>query len=142
MAQSYKTIHDFQFLNVDESNVNIVRAGTNKILTNLENGDVIILNATAGSIVNLPVPQAGSSFTFIVSANGAHTVAAPTASIYGSIACSIANTASNMLTTGPAKTVIATTAGSTIGDTFIVLSDGTNFYVRGSVANYNALKFT
>ena len=141
MAQSYKTIHDFQFLNLSQSSLNVIPAGTNLILDNKQGGDVVVLNATAGSVVNLPSPAPGLSYAFIVKATGGHTVAAPSASIYGSIGCSNTNTASSILTTGSAKTVISTTSGSSVGDSFTLTSDGTNYYVKGAVANYNALKF-
>lgn len=145
MAQSYKTIHDFQFLNLAQSSLNVAPLGTNIILDNTQSGDILLLNATAGSIVNLPSPSSGLSYAFIVRATGGHTISAPTASIYGAIGCSNANpnpgTVGSTLTTGPAKTVIATTSGSSIGDAFTLTSDGTNYYVRGAVANYNALKF-
>lgn len=141
MAQAYKTIHEYQSLTVASTNLNVLPAGTNLILTSAQDGNVVLLNATAGSIVNLPSPQSGALFTFLVSATGGHVVAAPSASIYGSIMASNPTAGSSMLTTGPAKTTISTTTGSAVGDTFTLVSDGTNFYVKGSVANFNAAKF-
>ena len=60
MAQAYKTIHEYQSLVVASTNLNLVPAGTNLILTSAQDGNVVLLNATAGSVVNLPSPQSGA----------------------------------------------------------------------------------
>lgn len=142
MSQSYKTIHEFGSINLDQIILNVNNAGTAITLDPTESGEIIVLNATGGSSVTLSAPEVGLNYRFIVGVTGGHTITAPSASILGSVTSSITSTAAtSLLTTGAAKTTISTTAGSVRGDTFFLVSNGGAYYISGAVANPNALIF-
>ena len=143
MSQSFKTIHEFSSISIGQSLLSVHNAGSTITLDATKSGEIIVLNATGGSAVTLSAPEVGVSYRFIVGATGGHTIAAPSASILGSVTSSVtATAATSILTTGAAKTVISTTAGSVIGDSVLLVSNGGAYYVSGAVANFNALKFT
>lgn len=141
MSQSYKTIHEFSALQLSQSLLNVNNANTAITLDPSYSGEIIMLNATSGSAVTLPAPQAGLSYTFIVNATGGHTITAPSASIQGSVTASIGTIGSTLLTTGAPKTVVSTTAGSVVGDEIRLVASANRYFVRGGVANFNALVF-
>lgn len=142
MSQSFKTIHEFSAVSLGQTLSTVTNAGTTITLNPTQSGEIIVLNSTGGSTVTLSAPQAGLSYKFIVGVTGGHTITAPSASILGSVTSAITSTAAtSLLTTGAAKTVIATTAGSARGDTISLVSNGTAYYVSGAVANFNALVF-
>lgn len=142
MSQSYKTIHEFASIASSQILLNVNNAGTTITLNSSQSGEIIVLNATGGSVVTLSPPQAGLSYRFIVGVTGGHTITAPSASILGSVTAAIPTTGSALLTTGAAKTVISTTAGSVRGDTISLISNGGAYYISGAVANFNALTFS
>lgn len=142
MSQSFKTIHEFSAISLGQTLLNTVNAGTAITLTPTQSGEIIVLNSTVGSAVTLGAPQAGLSYKFIVGVTGGHTITAPSASILGSVTSAITSTAAtSLLTTGIAKTSIATTAGSARGDAITLVSNGGAYYVSGSVSAFNALVF-
>lgn len=140
MSQRSKVIHDFRSVNLGQSQLQLTHAGSSITLTPAESGDLIALNATGGSVVSLPTPLSGLMYRFVVTNTGAHTLTAPSACINGAIVNAVFNTGAN-LATGAAKTSIATTAGSAIGDSLTLLGDGTRYFLSGTVTNFNAVKF-
>lgn len=142
MSQKLKNLQEFSSLTVSQTTLTINSAGNALTLSKAQSGEIITLNSTSGSAITLGAPQSGISYTFLVNVTGGHTITAPSASIYGSVVCAVDTVGSSMLTTGAAKTIISTTAGSAVGDQIQLLSDGTKYFVRGSVANFNAIKFT
>jgi hypothetical protein len=142
MSQKLKSLQEFSTLTVSQTILTINPAGNALTLSKAQSGEIITLNSTSGSVITLGAPQAGLSYTFLVNVTGGHTITAPSASIYGSVTSTTDTSGNAMLTTGAAKSIISTTAGSAVGDQIQLLSDGTNYFVKGSVANFNALKFT
>jgi hypothetical protein len=142
MSQSYKTIHEFSAIASGQTLTSINNAGTAITLTAAQSGEIIVLNSTSGSAVTLSAPEPGLSYRFIVGVTGGHTITAPSATILGSVTSAITSTAAtSLLTTGAAKTSIATTAGSVRGDTISLVSNGGAYYVSGAVSTFNALVF-
>lgn len=140
MSQASKTIHDFQALNLGQSLLQVTNASTSLTLTSKDSGDCITLSSTSGCAITLPTPTSGLSFQFIVNNTGAHSIVAPSACINGSICNSVFNTGAN-LATSTAKTTISTTTGSAVGDMFTLTGNGSKYFLRGNVSNFNAVKF-
>ena len=140
MSKSYLTIHEFQTVSEDTNSVQVSSLGVSTTLGNSQSGDVLILSSTGGSSVMLPSPSSGLSYKFIIGATGEHTITAPSALIVGALNTAVFNTGAN-LSTGAAKTTIATTSGSTVGDCFNLTSDGASFFLGGTVSQYNGVKF-
>lgn len=138
MSQRSKVIHDFRSVNLGQSQLQITHAGSAITLTPAESGDIILLNATGGSTVTLPPPISGLMYRFIVSNTGAHTLTAPSACINGALAISQYSTSAN-LATGAAKTVIKTTNGSLIGDSFNLVAADSKYFLSGVVSVHNAV---
>jgi hypothetical protein len=142
MSQSSKVLHDFQSINVGSTVTPITLMGNTTTLSSLNSGDLNVLNATGGSIVLLPVASAGYTFPFVVSTLGPHTITAPNSTIFGAINCAIPTAGSLInVTNATGSTMLLTTSGSSIGDRFSLVSDGTNYYVSGTVSKFNAIKF-
>lgn len=142
MSQEFKVLRQIKQISVAQSFVGFNTVGSSVTLGSSQSGEFILLTATGGSAISLPAPFLGLDYKFIVKATGANTITAPTASIIGSVVSAVSATSGiSILTTGAAKTVLSTTAGSAIGDAFRLVADGTNYYVSGSVAAVNALKF-
>jgi hypothetical protein len=143
MSQSYKTVHDFQSINVGQTLVNVQPAGTSITLGNSQSGDLNTLNATSGSSVQLPVPSAGLNFPFLVTATAAtHTITAPASTLFGAINCAIPTAGSTInVTNVTGSTTLLTTTGSCVGDRFTIVSDGTSYFVSGTIAKFNGIKF-
>jgi hypothetical protein len=140
MSQRYKVIHDFQSVNLSQSQLQFTNADLSITLGAAQSGDIVTLNATGGSVVILPSPSTGLLYRFVITNIGAHTLTAPSACINGAVANSVFNTGSN-LATGTAKTSIASTVGSAIGDSFSLMGTGTTYVLSGNVSNFNAVKF-
>lgn len=138
MSQRSKVIHDFQSINLGQSQLQLTAAGSAISLTPAHSGDIITLNATSGSVVTLPVPSAGLLYRFIVTNTGAHVLTAPSACINGAIAISQYSTSAN-LATGASKTVIKTTAGSAIGDQITLVGTDSKYFLGGVVGVFNAV---
>lgn len=138
MSQRSKVIHDFQSVNLGQSQLQLTDAGAAITLTPNHSGDFIALNATGGSAVTLPSPSAGLLYRFVVTNTGAHVITAPTACINGAIAISQYSTSAN-LATGAAKTVIKTTAGSLIGDQITLIGTDSKYFLSGVVSVFNAV---
>lgn len=141
MSQRSKVLHHFKSIDVDFMTLQVSSAGNTKVMTHRESGDIVLLNSSSGSAITLPPPFAGLNYRFIVSNTGPHTITAPSACINGALSNSIFNTGAN-LATGDAKTVIATTAGSVIGDNINLIGAGTKYFLNGNVTNYNAINFS
>jgi len=143
MSQSYKTVHDFQSINVGQTLVNIQPSGSSITLGNAQSGDLNTLNATSGSSVQLPAPSSGLSFPFLVTATAAtHTITAPASTLFGAINCAIPTAGSTInVTNVTGSTALLTTTGSCVGDRFTIVSDGTNYFVSGTISKFNGVKF-
>lgn len=140
MSQRSKTIHDFQALNLGQTTLDVTNVSGALSLTTSHSGDLISLNSTSGCAITLPAPTAGLTFNFVVNNTGAHALTAPSACINGAVVNAVFNTGAN-LATGTAKTIVATTAGSAVGDSFTLSANGSAYFLNGCVANHNALKF-
>ena len=140
MPQGYNVVRDFKQLHISQSTLQLNAAGSAITMGTSHSGDIVTLNATAGSAVTLPVPKSGLFYQFIVTNTGPHTLTAPSACINGALGFAVSSSTAS-LATGAAKTSISTTAGSVVGDSFNLVSDGSKYYLRGNVTNFNAVKF-
>ena len=138
MSLRYKLTQRFQSPLIDSSVLQVVNADSAITLSSEHSGDIILLNATGGSAVTLPVPSDGLLYQFIVTNTGGHVITAPSACINGSVAISQFSTSAN-LATGAAKTSIRTTSGSLIGDRFNLVGSGSKYFLTGNVSLFNAL---
>jgi hypothetical protein len=138
MSQKYKVIQEFSSIKVDSSTLQVVEAGSAITLTPSNSGDIVLLNATGGSSVTLPVPSSGLIYQFIVTNTGGHVITAPSACINGAVAISQYSTSAN-LATGAAKTTIRTTSGSLIGDRINLVGTDSKYFLSGTVSVFNAL---
>jgi len=141
MSHSAKQITYFERLQVGSQNLQVTPAGAEITLGATESGETILLNSTSGSAVALPVATSGMKFDFIVSALGDHVITAPEDTIYGSISASISATDGSALLTSDGTTTISTTEGSALGDSFTLVSDGTNYFVSGTAKDFNGVVF-
>jgi hypothetical protein len=142
MSKSFLVPREFKTITVSESTLNASNAGTGVTLGNSQSGEIVFLNATGGSVVRLPEPRLGLNYTFIVSATAAgHIVTAPSATIMGALSTADGRVTVGSLVSGAAKTSILSTAGSVIGDQFNLVASDSMYFLRGSVSNYNGLKF-
>jgi hypothetical protein len=140
MSQRSKVVHDFQAINLAQSQLQITNADSSITLGPSHSGDIIALNATGGSAVTLPTPSTGLFYRFVVTNTGGHVLTAPSACINGAISVSQFSTSANFAT-GPAKTFIKTTAGSLIGDQITLVGIDSKYFLSGSVGLFNALVF-
>jgi len=108
-------------------------------LTAGDSGKTYFLNAAGGKAITLPSPVAGVRYKFVVGALFASTnwvLTAPTAIIQGGC---IVNSVNVLCAAKATINVIAT--ADTVGDSFELLSDGTNYYVSGVAALAGAITF-
>lgn len=140
MSQRSKTLHDFKAINLRQSILDVTNVSGALVLDNSHSGDFINLNSTTGCAITLPPPSAGLTFNFVVNNTGAHTLTAASAIINGAITNAVFNTSAN-LATGTPKSIIATTSGSSVGDTFTLTGNGSKYFLKGVVSNYNAVEF-
>jgi hypothetical protein len=136
------TIHDFDVANLSSSvPVKVASAGASLTLTPLLTGNIVILNSTSGSTVTLPAPAAGLVFKCIVGATGGHTISAPSACIQGSISVALYSTSGSLSTSTPKTTITTgTTNGSKVGDIVNLVSDGTFYYMSGTVSTFSGFQ--
>lgn len=139
MSKSYLVPHDFQTINLGYLNDTFNAAGSTFIASSSVSGEFVTLNATGGSAVTVPSLFSGLDITFIVSNTGAHTITFPSGTLYGTVNFPYAGTTGSL--TANANGVIATTAGSAVGDRFKLTSDGIKCYVSGQVSTFNAFKY-
>jgi hypothetical protein len=105
-----------------------------KTLTKADNGKVLILSASAGVTVTLPAPAAGLRFHFIIglafdTSNWVVATNGAAAIIQGIV--SAANVAAPAVNE---KQINFVNSAESLGDWAEVVSDGTNWYVRGEAA--------
>jgi hypothetical protein len=109
---------------------------------NSQSGDLNVLDSTSGSAVQLPPASPGLNFPFVVSALGPHTITAPSSTLFGCINCAVPTVGSLInITNVTGSSVLLTTSGSAIGDRINFVSDGTKYYVSGTVAKFNGIRF-
>ena len=108
-------------------------------LTAADSGKIIMLDAI-GEAITLPSPTAGVNFKFICSATTATsnwTIVSATDVIYGS-----AQVAGAVIAADAENTITLVVAKFLPGDWVSLVSDGTNWYVEGSVVTTVGLTFT
>lgn len=137
MSKSYLVPHDFQTINLGYLNDTFNQAGSSLNAGLQQSGEFITLNATGGSVVNVPSIFSGLDLTFIVSNTGAHMVTLPSGTLFGTLSYPYAGTVGNLTANGNGS--IATTSGSSVGDRIRVTSDGIKCYLSGSVGKFNAI---
>ena len=115
-----------------------------RVLTDSDSGKTYFLNAAGGFTVTLPAPRAGVNFEFIVrtAPTTAYTIATNGASaiIRGQVYTTDGNAATDpdVEQSGAASiTFVANTA--VVGDSVDLVSDGTNWYVKGFSSVWNAI---
>lgn len=140
MSKSYLVPQSFQSINLGSVNTTLNVAGTSFTAGSDVSGELITLNATGGSAVIVPTIYSGLDLTFIVANTGAHTITVPAGTLYGTAHFPYAGTSGSLVAN--ANGVIATTVGSTVGDQINLTSDGTKCYLTGSVARFNAFKYS
>lgn len=117
-------------------------------LTAADNGKTIFLNSTTEFATTLPQPQAGLSFTFIVSA-------APSGASYTVVTAGSSNIIKGMVTSADLNAAsdgdIETSGGDTIsfvdakavaGDRVDLVCDGTNWFAYGICSVFDAITIT
>ena len=108
-------------------------------LTASESGKVLLLDAV-GEAITLPAPAAGLNYKFLCTVTTATTdwtITAPTAVIYGS-----AQVAGAVIAASAESVITLVVAKFLPGDWVYLESDGTNWYVEGSVVTTVGLTFT
>lgn len=108
-------------------------------LTPADSGKTIMLDAI-GEAITLPSPTAGCNFKFICSTTAATTdwtIVSATDVIYGS-----AQVAGAVVAASAENTITLVVAKFLPGDWVSLVSDGTNWYVEGSVVTAAGLTFT
>ena len=108
-------------------------------LTAADTGKTILLDAI-GEAITLPSPTAGVSFKFlctVTTATSNWTIVSATNVIYGS-----AQVAGAVIAASAENTVNLVVAKFLPGDWVTLVSDGTNWYVEGSVVTTVGLTFT
>jgi len=125
----------------NSANVEVVTA-TN-VITSAESGKTFFLDAAAGFESTLPTAEAGLRFKFLVktapTSNGYTITGSPADKIFGTIACSGAETIVNGVTANAADNAILVANQALIGDVLEFISDGTNWYVNGNVNTFAAV---
>lgn len=113
------------------------------VLTATESGKTLYLDAAAGFETTLPAAALGLNFKFVVktapTSNGYTITGNPADKIFGTVACSGAETTVNGVTASAADNVILVHNQALVGDLVEFMSDGTNWYVTGNVNTYAAL---
>lgn len=123
----------------DGAGVTIKEISADTTLTAADSGKVIMLDAI-GEVVTLPSPLSGLNFKFIVSttvATSDWTIVSATNVIYGS-----AQVAGAVVAADAENTITLVVAKALPGDWVSLVSDGTNWYVEGSVVTALGLTFT
>ena len=115
-----------------------------KTLTSYDSGKTYFLNAVGGFTVTLPVPVAGSGFTFIVKTAPTTKYRIATKGATSVIRGQIYTTDINSATSPDKETsgvsyidFVASTA--VVGDSVELISDGTYWYVKGYCSVWNAI---
>lgn len=104
-----------------------------------DSGKIILLDAV-GEAITLPSPTSGFSYKFIATATTATsnwTIVAATNVIYGS-----AQVAGAVVAASAENTITLVVAKFLPGDWVSLISDGTKWYVDGSVVTATGLTFT
>ena len=141
MSHSYHSIHEFSSLKVANQKASVSSLSESATLGNAESGSSIVLNSTTGSTLTLPSAILGLNYNVIIAATAdAHSINAGSALLLGNVSSATA-TDGVVMSTGAAKTTLSTTVGSAIGDSFKLISDGTNWYVSGSANTFDAAVF-
>lgn len=140
MSKSFLVPHDFSTISLSFSNDTINPAGSTFTVSQLQSGEYITLNATGGSAVSVPNLFPGLDITFIVANTGAHTITAPTGTLYGTMNYPYAGTSGNLVAS--ANSVISTTSGSSVGDRIKLTSDGVRCYLSGTVSAFNGVRLS
>jgi hypothetical protein len=120
----------------NSANVEVVTA-TN-VITAAESGKTFFLNSATEFASTLPAPAAGLRYEFYVTgapSGASYTIATNAAAqiIFGHCLASDGNAADTELT-GGATTITFVDGQAGVGDWCRVISDGTNWYVRGESA--------
>lgn len=117
----------------------MVAVSEDKVITAAESGSIFLLDAI-GEAITLPAVSAGLNYEFIVTdtvATTDWTITAPASVIYGS-----AEVAGAVVAASAENTITLVVAKALPGDYIKLVSDGTNWYVRGSVATALGVTFT
>lgn len=117
-------------------------------LTHADSGKTFFLNSATEFATTLPTPKMGCNFNFVVKAapsGASYTIltAGGANLFYGHIVSSqdAGGSADSSKLRG-ASIITFADGASDVGDRIELMSDGTNWYVKGSCADYNALTIT
>lgn len=111
-------------------------------LTAAQSGSTVFLNAAAGFAITLPAPAAGVSFTFITAAAFATTNFTVVTSGSSNIIFGGADVNSTWVPADAEDSINFVATAETVGDWITVVSDGTNWFVRGQVTAAGGVTFT
>lgn len=141
MSKSFYTIHEFKAIDVASVQGSVITVtSSTRALNPADSGALIVLNRSAGATITLPAHSQGLVYEMVVGALGSYVIAAQSASIHGALNTpSVAATAASLNTGGTAGTSM--TLSSTlalVGDRVRVASDGTKWFLSGSVSAHNA----
>ena len=116
-------------------------------LSEADSGKTIFLNSTSEFAVTLPKVKAGLNFEFIVKAapsGASYTIVANAQNlIFGQIYTSDNNSATDAdFNIIAAQTITFADGVAVVGDSMKLISDGTNWYVKGFCSVYNGITIT
>lgn len=143
MSKNFYAHHEFAKLSVQSNAKTVNNLLTSTTLGSSGSNSHFFLGSTTGRTISLPAAgsASGISYEFTVAATAAsHLIAAPAASIVGSLSSDV-TTAGAVQSTGAAKTSLQTTSGSAVGDNFRLTSNGTTWFLSGQTSAFNGVKF-
>lgn len=110
----------------------VVELSSATTLTAAQSGSIVALTGSIGFAVTLPAPAAGLNYLFVVQDLFGTTdwvITSASANMYGTVM-----ELSTVQAVAGATTINLELAADTVGDWIEVYSDGTNWYVRGAMA--------
>jgi len=122
-----------------DANVDFKSVSADTTLTASDSGKTILLDAV-GEAITLPAVEAGLNYKFVLTAataTSSWTITAATAVIYGS-----AQLAGAVLAASAESVITIVHTKGLPGDWVSLVSDGTNWYVEGSLVTAAAITFT
>lgn len=137
MSHSYYANHEFASIKAASQKSIVVNLTGATTLTTGQSGTHFFVSSTAATAVTLPAATAGVNFQITVGATAAsHSIVAPSAILHGTI-IGAASTGGGLMSPA-ASTSLTTTAGSAIGDTVSLTSNGAKWFVNGTARSFNA----
>ena len=130
MSKAYHSIVEYKVL--DAPVVNDVVAITSTAVTlSGQSGALVVFGITSGSTVTLPSPKLGLSYDFVIGAVGDHKISGSGNILGGLSNCSATTASVNCAGVTKGNINFWSTAGSVIGDTVSLKSNGSFWFAKG-----------